>query len=137
MKSVTSLSQKISLFTAALLIISGSHLFASIGGEKVVEKARASVEKAAPDDWKTLAEAAQLCIKKKVNMKEASEWIHKSIDIKKTQFNTEVMGDYYRVNNLPEKAVAWYMESMALGKKSTDGFDASMLQAKMFDLRKQ
>ena len=55
--------------------------------DKTSEKAREAVENAEPNDWSTLAESAEKCLRKKVNIEEANEWIKKSIVINKNEFN--------------------------------------------------
>ena len=79
--------------------------------EKIVEKARYAVEQAAPDDWYTLAQSAQKCIQKGINLKEAVVWLNESLRIKRTPYNLEIQGDYFAKNRLPLKAIHAYAES--------------------------
>ena len=83
--------------------------------EKVVEKARYAVEQAAPHDWETLAKSAEKCIRRGVNLKEAVAWLEQSVEIKRTSYNLEVLGDYYAKNHLPKKAIGAYAESFRRG----------------------
>lgn len=83
--------------------------------EKVVERARYAVEQAAPHDWYTLAKSAKKCIRRGVNLKEAVAWLEQSVEIKRTPYNLEVLGDYYAENSLPNKAISAYSESYRRG----------------------
>ncbi|MEN7549676.1 hypothetical protein AAG747_17265 [Rapidithrix thailandica] len=104
---------------------------------KVLKKAKAKVEKASPDDWKTYALAAEMCFGKKVNMKEAYEWLKKSIEIKETPLNLRIKGDYYTQNNLPEKAIDAYIKSMELVKAKDPYADFTEIQEKIAMLSKE
>ena len=99
--------------------------------DKTTEKAREAVASAAPHDWQTLAQSAEQCIKKRVNMKEAAVWLDSSLKIKETPFNLSLKGDYYYVNNLPELAMPFYVKALQLGKKNDFYFDGSELQQKI------
>ena len=125
------------VFALTLVLFVSNAVFAKKGDEKVVEKARETVAEASPHDWQAYAKAAEMCIEKQVNLKEATQWLEKSLEIKETTLNTEIMGDYYAMNDLPEKAVEMYMKSMALGNQNDKFFDSSHLQQKMFELRKK
>jgi tetratricopeptide (TPR) repeat protein len=124
--------KKISLtvMTLALLFVGASSI-ANAADNKVIEKARTAVENASPDDWYAYAKSAQMCIRKNVNMKEAAEWLDKSLEIKKDVFNLEVKGDYYVKNNLPEKALKFYVEAAKIAKENDVNYDTSGLQAKI------
>lgn len=104
--------------------------------DKVTVKTREAVNHASPDDWKTYAESAEKCIKKKVNLKEAAAWIDKSLEIKETPYNLRVKGDYYRLNNLPEKAIEYYVKSLTLGKTNDVNYNDTDTQTKIMELRK-
>jgi hypothetical protein len=106
---------------------------ASANDDKLVEKARTAVSSASPDDWHTLATWAEKCIRKGVNLKEAAEWLDKSITIKETAFNLNVKGDYYVANKLPEKALESYIRSIELGR-SEENFDVQAVQDKITKL---
>ena len=100
-------------------------------GPKTIEKARKAVESAAPDDWKTFADAASMCFDKSVNWDEALNWAKKSVDIRETAYNLEVLGDYYLKNNLPEKAIEYYIKSMDTARASDVEVDLGSQQAKI------
>lgn len=84
--------------------------------DRTVREARAAVEAASPDDWHTYAEAAEKCIEKGVNMREAAKWIKRSVEVRETAYNMRVLGDYYAANRLPEKALEAYSMSTRIGK---------------------
>lgn len=113
-----------------------SAVLAGPGDKKSIEKAQAAVNNAAPDDWLTLAKSAELCIRKKANMKEAAEWLKKSIAIKKNAYNLSVMGDYYAVNHLPEEAQKYYIESMQTALAENINADTRATQNKLLKVSK-
>ena len=124
------------MLIALVWVSSTSFVQAGNRSDKVVEKAREAVEHASPDDWEALAKAAKMCIDKNVNLKEAAEWIDKSVSIKETSFNTKVMGDYYALSNLPEKAVEFYSKSIRLGKLDQPDYQDEITQKKILKMVK-
>ncbi|MCR9253402.1 MAG: tetratricopeptide repeat protein [bacterium] len=113
----------------AFVIVQGS-AFAG-AGPKTIQKARKAVESAAPHDWKTFAEAASMCFEKSVNWDEALTWVKKSVDIKETSYNLEVLGDYYLKNNMPEQAIKYFIKSMDVARAQDIKADLSTQQAKI------
>ena len=99
--------------------------------EKTTEKTRDAVENAGPDDWYTLAVSAEKCFKKKVNLKEASEWLDLSLEIAQTPFNLELKGDYYVSNKLPDKAIEYYVRTINTMKEQDKDADVSKVQKKI------
>ena len=95
----------------AVLFLSVASIAAPLADDKAITKAKNAVEQASPDDWKTLEESARTCIRKGKNMKEAAAWIDASMAIKATPSNLELKGDYFMKNNLPEKALSFYVQS--------------------------
>ena len=128
--------KKISIISIITLFVAFSFSsYAKDGKEKkVVAKFQETVDNAAPDDWYTLAECADICLRKKINCKEVSIWLDESLKIKETPFNLEVKGDYYVANNLPEKAGDYYLKAIFLGIEEDSNFDASGLQTKIAKL---
>lgn len=104
--------------------------------DKVVDKARNMVSNAAPDDYMTLANAAELCVRKDVNLAEAKTWFEKSIQIKENSKAYEVAGDYYAGNNLNDKAIESYIKSMLLAKQENINADTESLESKISKLKK-
>ena len=105
--------------------------YAAVKPDKVVEKARAAVNAASPHDWETYAKSAQMCIKKKVNLAEAKEWLDKSLSIKETPYALEVAGDYYMVNKLAREAITYYIKSINMIKAKDFYASTSALQEKI------
>ena len=99
--------------------------------DKVVEKARAAVNDAAPDDWETFAKSAEMCIDKKVNLAEAKTWLDKSLSIKESAYALEIAGDYYMSNKLAREAINHYVKSMNLTKQNDFYADTAELQEKI------
>ncbi len=115
----------------AMIFVGGPSLSYAGNQDKVLKKIRQQVENAGPDDWETLAMAAKKCIRKKINMEEAHEWLDRSIAIKKSSMNLEIMGDYYLKNKLPRKAVIYYLESKKVGMETNKDFDYYHLEEKI------
>lgn len=114
-----------------LLMFSSVRTNAFTHADKIVKKARAAVQKAAPDDWETYAKAAQMCINKDVNLAEAKEWLNKSLEIKDNALANEVAGDYYASNKLYKKAVDHYVKSMKQLKENNFYADTAEIQKKI------
>lgn len=132
MKSVTK-----TLILALVALVVNVNAFAAIDVDKTTEKAREAVEAASPDDWHTYAEAAEKCIKKGVNLKEAAAWIKRSVEIKETSYNLKVLGAYYELNKLPEQAVEAYSKSIRVGKIEDKNYADKATQDKIVKLVRQ
>lgn len=132
MKSVTK-----TLILALVAIVVSVSAFAGVDVDKTTEKAREAVEAASPDDWHTYAEAAEKCIKKGVNLKEAAAWIKKSVEIKETSYNLKVLGNYYEMNKLPEQAVEAYSKSIRIGRMEDKNYADKATQDKIVKLVRQ
>lgn len=127
---------KLFVCTLMLTVLSVA-AFAKSGTDKTIAKARQAVELASPDDWKTYAESAEKCIKKNVNLKEAAEWLDKSISIKETAYNLKVKGLYYEKNNLPKQALECYVKSLKLGVENEVAYSDVSTQEKVRELSKE
>ncbi|MEQ8927297.1 MAG: hypothetical protein RLO81_15870 [Fulvivirga sp.] len=127
--------KKLKSTLVALALIVSVSAFAG-GTEKTVEKARGIVSNAAPDDYKALAKAAELCVKKDVNLTEAKEWFEKSISIKENSKAFEVAGDYYANNDLHDKAIEYYVKSMLKAKENDVNADTELLESKIQKVKK-
>lgn len=126
--------QKMYWMTAILAVCSFTALGYS-GESNAVKKAKEAVEEAAPYDWRTLAESAKVCFKKKENVDLALKWIDKSIEINKDPFNLEIKGDYYQSIGDNKEAMKLYYDAITTGKEQNFWFDTSELQAKIWKLR--
>lgn len=119
MKTNFQKTQKMFLMLAMAAFFFSASAFASTEGKyatnKTVEKSREAVANASPDDWKTLAIHAEKCMKKKVNLKEAAEWLDRSLAITEDPYNLRLKGDYYKINNLPKEAMGYYIKSIRAG----------------------
>ena len=85
-----------------------------------VEKIREEVQNASPNDWQTLANCADKCLRKNVNVDEALEWIEKSIEINPNPENLAVKGDYYYRNKKADKAIVIYLKALEVNNHSDD-----------------
>ena len=126
MKTISKLST-----LAIALVVSFSSLSVQANPDKALNKAKAAVEQASPDDWETYANSAKTLIQKKAYMAEAKKWIETSLSIKETAFNLEIMGDYYMKNKLPKKAMSYYIQSMNKLKEKDATVDTSNIQDKI------
>ncbi|MCG8307280.1 MAG: hypothetical protein MI975_07790 [Cytophagales bacterium] len=111
-----------------MLIVSATMTMAD---DRTTEKAREAVENAGPHDWYTLAVSAEKCFKKKVNLKQASEWLDQSLEIAETPFNLELKGDYFIDNKLPDKALEYYVRAMNTIKERDGEGEVAHLQKKI------
>ncbi len=125
------------LVAATFLLTVSFGAFANNNTDKTTQRAREAVENAAPDDWYTLAKAAEKCIAKKVNLKEAAEWLNKSLAIHESAFNLKVKGDYYVHNLLPKKALEYYSKSIRVGKLEDPSYMDAETQDKILALVRQ
>ncbi len=118
----------------ALLLVAifiGTTAMAGPNDDRSIDKAREAVENAGPDDWYTLAANAEKCFKKNTNIKEAGEWLDRSLAIIETPYNLELKGDYYKLSRLPDKALEYYVKAMS-AKKGEDGHaDLTDIQLKI------
>lgn len=117
--------------------VSVSSFAGNNNSDKTTEKAREAVENASPDDWYTLANSAKKCIDKGVNLKEAAQWLDKSLAIKESAFNLKVKGDYYVQSKLPEKALEYYSKSIRVGKLEDPSYQDADTQEKILKLVQQ
>ena len=124
-------------FCMLSILVSTAAVAKDSGSNKTVEKAREAVNKASTDDWMTYAESAEKCIRKNVNLKEAAEWLDRSLAIKETPYNLKIKGLYYEKNNLPEKALAYYVKSLKVGVENDVTYSDLTTQAKVAQLAKQ
>lgn len=125
------------LIIAIVAVAVNTTAFAAGNVDRTVKEARAAVESASPDDWHTYAQAAEKCIEKGVNMKEAAKWIKRSVEIRETTYNMQVLGDYYVANRLPEKAIEAYGKSIRIGKLTDNDYRDLTTQNKIVSLVKQ
>lgn len=127
------------LFFASLLISASA--FAAQNKlkdvDKITLKAREAVANASPDDWKTLAESAEKCLKKNVNLKEAAAWLDKSLEIKQDPYNLRIKGDYYQMNNLPQQALEFYIKSIRAGLATDINYVDQETQKKIVEISKK
>jgi tetratricopeptide (TPR) repeat protein len=118
------------LAALAIVVFSSSMSFAKVD-DRTTEKAREAVENASPHDWYTLAVSAEKCFKKKVNLRQASEWLDQSLEIAEAPFNLQLKGDYYLDNRLPDKALEYYVRAMNVMKENDGEADVSGIQKKI------
>ncbi|MDA0195436.1 MAG: hypothetical protein O2887_05445 [Bacteroidetes bacterium] len=124
---------RMGLFSALFLSVT----MLSANPDKLFDKVSVEVASASPDDWMTYAKSAEKMIRKRSHLNEAKEWISKSLAIKETASNLEIMGDYYMANNLPEEAVNFYLKSMQSAQMIDFNVDVSDVQQKMFKAKQQ
>lgn len=135
MNYITKNARLMMLALASLFISASIYAVPNGADKKITEKARIAVEEAAPDDWHTLAESAEKCIKKKVNLAEAKQWLEKSLEIRQAPYNLAVMGDYYNMNKLPNEALKYYVKSLRVGLEQDINYQDPVTHAKMMKVR--
>ncbi|MBY0427493.1 MAG: hypothetical protein K2Q22_17790 [Cytophagales bacterium] len=125
-----------SLFIA--LMISTSVLsFAGNLQDKTIAKYREAVNKAANDDWKTFALYAEKCIDKNINLKEANEWLDKSLQISETSYNLRVKGDYFAACNLKDSAMSYYIKAVVKAQQEQSQENLLQAQERIKSLREK
>lgn len=115
---------------AAFYFLAITYSYAKIN-DRTTEKAREAVQKASPHDWYTLANSAEKCFKKKVNLSQASEWLDQSLEIAETPYNLELKGDFFMDNQLPDRALEYYVRAMNNIKENDGEGKVSHLQKKI------
>lgn len=121
---------------AFVLTLATSFTLANAINDKAVEKARAAVEKAASDDWQTLAKSAKVLIRKNAHLDEALTWIEKSISINKNVQNLELLGDFYAKTGNNRQAMISYIEVIKLGKAANFNYNTVSIEEKIAKARK-
>ena len=135
MNYITRNAKSMMLALATLFISASIYAVPNWTDNKIAQKARIAVEEAAPDDWNTLAESAEKCIRKKVNLVEAKQWLEKSLEIRQAPYNLAVMGDYYNMNKLPNEALEYYVKSLRVGLEQDIKYQDPVTHAKMMKVR--
>ncbi len=106
----------------------------ALSDDRTTEKTRDAVESADPDDWYTLAISAEKCFERKVNLKEAAKWLDQSLEIAETPFNLELKADYYNENQLPDKALEYYVRTMNTIKANDGEGEVAHIQKKIAEI---
>lgn len=119
---------------AVLVLLSAFAVNAS-GKDRVLNKARKAVESNFDNNWKVFAQSASMVIERGVGLEEAKAWLETSLDIQKTPYNLEVMGDYFFETGDKKSAVKYYYESLVMLKASSLDPDTQALQAKIWKSR--
>ena len=122
---------KRSIFSLAVLFLFAFATMVQAKEGKAVQKAKEAVSNAAPDDWMTYAESAEVLLKKNTSLNDVSEWLDKSIAVKESSYNLELKGDYYMATNLPKKAMEFYIKSIQKGKEESESYNLLEVQDKI------
>ncbi len=122
---------KYTLATAIAIAVLSSSVSLASTDDRMIEKTRETVENAGQYDWYTLAICAKKCFEKNVNLKEAANWLNQSLEIAETPFNLELKGDYYYQNQLPDKALDYYVRAMNMLKIRDGEADIAGIQKKV------
>ena len=124
-------------FVACLSAASFQSFAAARPTDRIVRQAQQEVATAAADDWRTLAVAAEKCLSKGINVEEATDWLHRSLDIKETSYNLKLQGDVYARNGLAEAALESYSRSIRIGKLTDTDYADLATQHKIVTLIQQ
>jgi len=81
-----------------------------------LEKARASLASAKPDDWQIRAQAANFALQNKLNTEEAMQWLDQSIKIKETFNNVGLKARTLAEQGKTAEAIAAGEKAIQLGK---------------------
>ena len=82
----------------------------------VIDKARAAIAVAKPDDWQVRAQAASFAFQNKVNMEEAMQWLDQSVKIKETFNNMGLKARVLAEHGKNAEAIAAGEKAVQLGK---------------------
>jgi hypothetical protein len=82
----------------------------------VIEKARAAIAAAKPDDWSIRASAANYAFQNKLNTEEAMQWLDQSIKIKETFNNLSLKARTLAEQGKTAEAVAAGEKAIQVGK---------------------
>jgi Protein of unknown function (DUF2911) len=83
-----------------------------------LEKARASIAAAKPDDWQIRSQAANFALQNKLNPEEAMQWLDQSIKIKETFNNVGLKARTLAEQGKTAEAIAAGEKAIQLGKAS-------------------
>ncbi len=81
-----------------------------------IEKARASVAAAKPDDWQIRTQAANFALQNKLNTEEAMQWLDQSIKIRETFNNVGLKARTLAEQGKTAEAIAAGEKAIQLGK---------------------
>jgi len=83
-----------------------------------IEKARASLAAAKPDDWQIRSQAANFALQSKLNTEEAMQWLDQSIKIKETFNNVSLKARTLAEQGKTAEAIAAGEKAIQLGKSA-------------------
>ena len=83
-----------------------------------IEKARAVIAAAKPDDWQSRMQAANFAFQNKVNVEEAMQWLDQSIKIKETFNNVGLKARVLAEQGKTAEAIAAGEKAIQLGKEA-------------------
>jgi len=92
-----------------------------------VEKARATVAAAKPDDWQIRAQAANFALQNKLATEEAMQWLDQSIKIRETFNNVGLKARTLAEQGKTAEAVAAGEKAIQLGKAASPAVNAQAL----------
>ena len=81
-----------------------------------IDKARAAIAAAKPDDWQTRMQAANFAFQNRINTDEATQWLDQSIKIKETFNNVGLRARVLAGQNKLAEAIAAGEKAIQLGK---------------------
>ena len=83
-----------------------------------LEKARAAIAAAKPDDWSIRSQAANYALQNKLNTEEAMQWLEQSIKIKETFGNLSLKARTLAEQGKTAEAIATAEKAVQVGKAS-------------------
>ena len=83
-----------------------------------IEKARAAIAAAKPDDWSIRSQAANYALQNKLNTEEAMQWLEQSIKIKETFGNLSIKARTLAEQGKTAEAIAAAEKAVQVGKAS-------------------
>ncbi|HYE65793.1 MAG TPA: DUF2911 domain-containing protein [Pyrinomonadaceae bacterium] len=102
-----------------------------------LEKARAAIAAAKPDDWRTPLQAANFSFQNKVNRDEAMKWLDQSIKIKETYGNLGLKARVLAEMGNTAEAISLAEKAIAVGKAADPKTDTSQMEKLLAEWRKK
>ena len=102
-----------------------------------LEKARAAIAAAKPDDWRTPLQAAGFSFQNKINREEAMKWLDQSIKIKETYGNLGLKARVLAEMGNTAEAISLAEKAIAVGKAADPKTDTSQMEKLLAEWRKK
>jgi hypothetical protein len=97
----------------------------------VLPRARAEVDTAKADDWRTSYRAASFCFDGGVNLEEGAKWLETSLAIRQTYGNLGLKARWLAKEGKKDEAITTARKAIETGKAAKPPADTSMLEKQL------